>query len=415
VEIIYERVAAIDVGKKVVAVAVRTPGERSGRRQQVRKYNTYHATLAEMVAWLTSERVTHVTMEATGVYWRPVFHALSEAEPPVEVLLVNARHVKNVPGRKSDALDAAWLAELTECGLLRGSFIPPPQIAAIRELTRYRKKLIEQRTSEFQRLGKVLEDSGIKIDSVASALTTVSARDMIEALITGERDPAVLADLARGRMRTKIPELTLACAGRFSDQHALMCSLHLEHIDHLADMIARLDTRIDEATLPFSPQTQLLVTIPGIGERAAQVIISEIGVDMSRFPTAAHLASWAGLCPGNNESAGRHRSGRTRKGNKELCVILTECAWAAGRTSTYVGAQFRRFHRRFGKKGGSMAATAHTLIAIIWHVLAESTTYRDLGPDYFTRRIDNPEARKRRLIHELEALGHKVTIEPTAA
>jgi transposase len=418
VEITYERVAAIDVGKKVVAVAVRTPGERSGRRrQQLRKYDTYHATLAEMVTWLTSEGVTHVTMEATGVYWRPVFHALCEAERPVEVLLVNARHVKNVPGRKSDALDAAWLAELTECGLLRGSFIPPPQIAAIRELTRYRKKLIEQRTSEFQRLAKVLEDSGIKIDSVASALTTLSARDMIEALITGERDPAALANLARGRMRTKIPELTLACAGRFSDQHALMCTLHLEHIDHLADMIARLDTRIDEATLPFFPQTQLLATIPGIGERAAQVIISEIGVDMSRFPTAAHLASWAGLCPGNNESAGRHRSGRTRKGNKDLCAILTECAWAAGRTSTYVGAQFHRFHHRFGKKGGSKAAiaTAHTLIVIIWHVLAETTAYRDLGSDYFTRRIDNPEARKRRLIHELEALGHKVTIEPNAA
>ena len=417
-EITYERVAAIDVGKKVVAVAVRTPGERSGRRrQQLRKYNTYHATLAEMVAWLTSEGVTHVTMEATGVYWRPVFHALCEAERPVGVLLVNARHVKNVPGRKSDALDAAWLAELTECGLLRGSFIPPPQIAAIRELTRYRKKLIEQRTSEFQRLAKVLEDSGVKIDSVASALTTLSARDMIEALITGERDPAVLANLARGRMRTKIPELTLACAGRFSDQHALMCTLHLEHIDHLADMIARLDTRIDEATLPFFPQTQLLATIPGVGERAAQVIISEIGVDMSRFPTAAHLASWAGLCPGNNESAGRHRSGRTRKGNKELCAILTECAWAAGRTSTYVGAQFHRFHRRFGKKGGSKAAiaTAHTLIVIIWHVLGENTAYRDLGSDYFTRRIDNPETRKRRLIHELEAPGHKVTIEPNVA
>ena len=370
-----------------------------------------------MVAWLVSEGVTHVTMEATGIYWKPIFHALCEAERPMEVLLVNARHVKNVPGRKSDALDAVWLAELTECGLLRGSFIPPPQIAAIRELTRYRKKLIEQRASELQRLGKVLEDSGIKIDSVASTLTTVSAREMIEALINGERDPAVLADLARGVMRKKIPELRMACAGRFGDQHALMCTLHLEHIDHLTDMIARLDTRIDEASLPFDPQIQLLATIPGIGERAAQVIISEIGVDMTRFPTAAHLASWAGLCPGNNESAGRHRSGKTRKGNTELCAVLTECAWAAGRTSTYVGAQFRRFHRRFGKKGGRKAAiaTAHTLIVIVWHVLADTTAYRDLGADYFTRRLDNPEARKRRLIHELEALGHKVTVEPAAA
>jgi transposase len=416
-EIVYERVAAIDVGKKIVAVAVRTPGERAGkRRQEVRKFNTYYRTLTTMVAWLVSERVTHVTIEATGVYWKPVFHALCEAERPLEVLLVNARHVKNVPGRKSDALDAMWLAELTECGLLRGSFIPPPQIAAIRELTRYRKKLIEQRTSELQRLAKVLEDSGIKIDSVASALTTLSARDMIEALINGERDPAVLADLARGRMRSKIPDLRLACAGRFGDQHALMCTLHLEHIDHLADMIARLDTRIDEASFPFARQTELLATIPGISERAAQVIISEIGVDMARFPTAAHLASWAGLCPGNNESAGKHRSGKTRKGNTALCTVLTECAWAAGRTSSYVGAQFRRFHRRFGKKGGQKAATAtaHTLIVIIWHVLAETTAYRDLGADYFTRRFDHPDARKRRLIRELEALGHKVTIEPAA-
>lgn len=417
-EIIYERVAAIDVGKKIIAVAVRTPGERAGkRRQQIRKFNTYHATLAQMVAWLSSEGVTHVTIEATGIYWKPIFHALCEAERPLEVLLVNARHVKNVPGRKSDALDAAWLAQLTECGLLRGSFIPPPEIAVIRELTRYRKKLIEQRTSEFQRLAKALEDSGIKIDSVASALTTVSVRVMIDALIAGERDPATLANLARGRMRTKIPELTLACAGRFSDQHALMCTLHLEHIDHLAEMIARLDTQIDEASLPFAPQTHLLATIPGIGEHAAQVIISEIGVDMSRFPTAAHLASWAGLCPGNNESAGRHRSGATRKGNNELCQLLTECAWAAGRTNTYVGAQLHRFHRRFGKKGGSKAAiaSAHTLIVIIWHVLAESTAYRDLGSDYFARRSDNPDARKRRLIRELEGLGHKVTIEPNAA
>jgi transposase len=418
VEIIYERVGAIDVGKKVIAVAVRTPGERAGeRRQEVRKFNTYYRTLVEMVAWLVAKGVTHVSMEATGVYWRPIFHALCEAERQLEVLLVNAQHVKNVPGRKSDALDAVWLAKLTECGLLRGSFIPPSQIAAIRELTRYRKKLIEQRTSELQRLGKVLEDGGIKIDSVASALTTLSARDMIEALINGERDPAVLADLARGVMRKKIPDLTMACAGRFGDQHSLMCTLHLEHIDHLEDMIARLDTRIDEAGLPFARQIELSTTIPGIGERAAQVIISEIGVEMARFPTAAHLASWAGLCPGNNESAGKHHSGKTRKGSKELCAVLTECAWSAGRTSTYVGAQFRRFHRRFGKKGGKKAAiaTAHTLIVIIWHVLAENTAYRDLGSDYFTRRIDDPDTRKRRLIRELEALGHKVIIEPAAA
>jgi transposase len=421
-KIVYERVAAIDVGKKIIAVAVRTPGQRAGeRRQRLRKYATYYSRLVEMVAWLVAEGVTHVSMEATGVYWRPVFHALCEAEcppeRPLEVLLVNAAHVKNVPGRKSDALDAGWLAELTECGLLRGSFIPPPQIAAIRELTRYRRKLIEQRSSELQRLAKVLEDGGIKIDSVASALTTLSARDMIEALINGERDAAVLADLARGVMRKKIPDLTLACAGRFGAQHALLCGLHLEHIDHLEEMIARLDGCIDQACAPFASQTRVLATIPGIGERAAQVIISEIGVDMTRFPTAAHLASWAGLCPGNNESAGKHRRGTTRKGNTELRALLTECAWSASRTRSYVGAQFGRFHRRFGKNGGRKAAiaTAHTLIVIIWHVLAETSAYRDLGADYFTRRVDHPEAAKRRLVHELEALGHKVTLEPAAA
>ena len=218
-------------------------------------------------------------------------------------------------------------------------------------------------------------------------------------------------------MRAKIADLRLACAGRFGAQHALMCGLHLEHIDHLADMIARLDERIDQACLPFAAQISLLATIPGIGERAAQVIISEIGVDMTRFPTAAHLASWAGLCPGNNESAGRHRSGRTRKGNAHLCAVLTECAWAANRTSSYVGAQFRRFHRRFGIKGGRKAATAtaHTLIVIIWHVLAENSPYRDLGPDYFTRRVESTAVRERRLIRELEALGHTVIIGPTAA
>jgi transposase len=243
----------------------------------VRKFNTYYQTLVEMVAWLVAEGVTHVSMEATGVYWRPVFHALCEAQGPFEVLLVNARHVRNVPGRKSDALDAVWLAKLTECGLLRGSFIPPAEIAAIRELTRYRKKLVEARTSELQRLAKVLEDSGIKIDSVASSLMTVSARNMIQALVNGERDPGVLAELACGRMRRKIPDLRMACAGRFGFQHALMCTLHLEHIDHLSDMIARLDTRVDEATLPFVAHTDLVATIPGIAERAAQVVISEIG------------------------------------------------------------------------------------------------------------------------------------------
>jgi transposase len=415
VEIVYPRVAAIDVGKKEIAVAVRTPGDRlSQRHQEVRKFKTFYPVLRAMVAWLVEQDVTHVAMEATGVYWKPVFHALCEPDA-LEVVLVNARHVKNVPGRKTDVKDCEWLAQLLECGLLRGSFIPPKDIAAIRELTRYRKKLIQSRTRELQRLAKVLEDGGIKIDSVASSITTLSARDMIEALIAGERDPRVLADLARGVMRKKIPDLTMACAGRFADHHALLARMHLDHIDHLAFMIEGLDARIGQVLRPFARQVGLLRTIPGIGERAAQVLISELGTDMSRFPTAAHLASWAGLCPGNNESAGRHKSGRVRKGNAEVRDILTECAWSAGKTHSYVGAQFHRLHRRFGKKGGGKAAVAvaHTLIVISWHVLHDLTEYRDLGHDYFTRH-DDPEATKRRLIHNLEALGFRVELTAPA-
>jgi len=330
-EIVYPRVAGIDVGKKIVAVAVRTPGDRPGQRhQQLRKFKTFYPVLREMVGWLVAQGVTQVAMEATGVYWKPVFHALCEAEQ-LEVLLVNARHVKNVPGRKTDAKDAEWLAELCEVGLLRGSFIPPAEIAAVRELTRYRKKLTQARTSELQRLCKVLEDGGVKLDSVASSITTVSARAMVEALIAGERDARVLADLARGVMRKKIPDLAMALQGRFGAHHALLARMHLEHVDQLSGMIQRLDGEIDQVVAPFAEQVGLLRTIPGIGERTAQVLIGEIGVDMSRFPTADHLASWAGLCPGNNESAGKHHRARTRKGNREVREALVEAAWAAGR------------------------------------------------------------------------------------
>jgi transposase len=414
-EIVYPRVAAIDVGKKIVAVAVRTPGVQPGQRQQqLRKYKTFYPVLREMVGWLAAQGVTHVAMEATGVYWRPVFHALCEAEQ-LEVLLVNAQHVKNVPGRKTDAKDAEWLAQLCEVGLLRGSFIPPAEIAAVRELTRYRKKLTEARTSELQRLCKVLEDGGVKIDSVASSITTVSARAMVEALIAGERDPRVLANLARGVMRKKIPDLGMALAGRFGAHHALLARMHLEHADQLTGMIGRLDGEIDQVVAPFAEQVGLLRTIPGIGERTAQVLIGEIGVDMSRFPTADHLASWAGLCPGNNESAGKHHRAKTRKGNREVREALVEAAWAAGRTGTYLGARFRRLHRRFGKQGGSKAAVAiaHNLLVIVWFVLHDRADYRDLGADYFTRH-DRPDARKRRLIRELQALGYTVDLTPAA-
>jgi transposase len=419
VEIIYQRVAGIDVGKKEVAVTVRTPAAGPGapRVGVTRKFKTFYPVLAVMAAWLAELGVTHVVMESTGVYWRPVFHALCEADAGFEILLVNAGHVKNVPGRKTDVKDSQWLAQLLEVGLLRGSFIPPKDIAAIRELTRYRKKLIESRTSELQRLGKVLEDAGVKIDSVASTLTTKSARDMIEALIAGERDPRVLANLARGRMRVKIPDLSMALAGRFGDHHAALARLHLDMLDHLDGMIARLDAQVEAMTIPFRPQIQALCTIPGIGERLAQVIVSEIGVDMARFPTAAHLASWAGLCPGNNESAGKHGNTRTRKGNRELRTALVEAAWAAARTSTYLGARFRRLHRRFGKQGGGKAAVAvaHDLIVITWHVLHDGAEFYDLGPDYFTRPGSPAHSRRKdHLVRELQALGYTIQVTPAA-
>ncbi|MFZ0161774.1 MAG: IS110 family transposase [Kineosporiaceae bacterium] len=418
-EIMYERVAGIDVGKKEIAVTVRVPGEGpgAGRVEVTRKFTTFYPVLAVMAAWLVEQGVTHVVMEST-VYWRPVFHAVCEADADLEILLVNAGHVKNVPGRKTDVKDSQWLAQLLEVGLLRGSFIPPAEIAAIREVTRYRKKLIQSHTSELQRLGKVCEDVGIKIDSVASSLTTKSARDMLEALIAGERDPRVLADLARGVMRKKIPDLSMALAGRFAAHHAVLARLHLDHLDHLEVMIARLDTQIEEMTAPFGAQVAALCTIPGIGDRLAQVIISEIGVDMGRFPTADHLASWAGLCPGNNESAGKHGNTRTRKGNREIRTALVEAAWATARTNTYLGARFRRLHRRFGKKNGGKAAVAiaHNLLVIIWYVLRDGVEFYDLGPDYFTRPGTSATTRlKDHLIQELRALGYTVTLQPTAA
>lgn len=418
-EVIYERVAGIDVGKKEVAVTVRVPGQGPGaaRVEATRKFKTFYGVLAVMAAWLAEQGVTHVVMESTGVYWRPVFHALCEADADFEVLLVNAAHVKNVPGRKTDVKDSQWLAQLLEVGLLRGSFIPPKDIAALREVTRYRKKIIQARTSELQRLGKALEDAGVKIDSVASSITTKSARDMIEALIGGERDAGVLADLARGVMRKKIPDLSMALAGRFADHHAVMAREHLDMIDYFGGVVARLDTKVEAMTDPFAAQVAALCTIPGVGERIAQVIISEIGVDMSRFPTPAHLASWAGLCPGNNESAGKHGNTRTRKGNRALRTALVEAAWAAARTSTYPGARFRRLHRRFGVKGGKKAAiaVAHDLIIYAWYILRDGVEFHDLGADYFTRP-DNPanDRRKDYLIRELQAMGLSVEVTPAA-
>jgi transposase len=413
-EIVYERVAGIDVHKRQITVTVRVPGQRPAqRRQQVRRYATFYAALREMTGWLVGQGVTHVAMESTGVYWMPVFHALAEPDS-LEILLCNAQHVKNVPGRKTDVKDSQWLAQLCEVGLLRGRFIPPAQIAAIRQLCRYRRTLVEERTREGQRLRKVLEDGGIKLDSVASDVLGVSSRSMIRALIDGERDPAVLADLAQRTLCRKIPDLTLALAGRFGAQHGVLCELHLDHIDHLDAMIARLDARITQATAPFADACERLMSIPGIGEHAARAIIGEIGTDMSRFATAAHLASWAGLCPGNHESAGKRKSGKTRHGNAHLCTILVEAAWATNHTDSRLGARLRRLKRRMGKKSGPKAAVAvaHTILIIVWHLLAHGGTYTDLGADYNTRREQDFEVLAAKLKRKIESLGYTVELSP---
>jgi transposase len=349
------------------------------------------------------------------VYWKPVWHVLEQVAG-WELLLVNAHHVKNVPGRKTDVADAVWLAQLCECGLLRASFVPPQQIGRLRDLTRYRSKLVGERTRETQRVQKLLEDAGIKLDSVVSDILGVSARQMMEALIAEVRDVEALAELARTTMRRKIPQLRRALEGRFDAHHALMLRMHLDHVDALSAAITRLDGEIDRVIRPFREQLGRLITIPGVARRTAEVIIAEVGVDMTRFATAGHLASWAGMCPGNHESAHKQRSGRARHGDSALKVALCEAAWAAARpTHGYLPAQYRHLLRRFGTKGKTKAAFAvgHTILVIVWNLLTHNVDYQDLGGDYFAQRHD-AEHRKRYLIRQLEALGQKVTLEQTA-
>jgi transposase len=420
-QVLYERCAAVDVGKDVIAVAVRLPGDGpDGRATHKRTFKTFYGVLGEAARWLTSLGVTHVAMEATGVYSMPVYHALIEHGEFTQVLVCNAGHVKNVPGRKTDFADADWLVHLLECGLLRGSFIPPADIKAARDVIRYRTKVVQSRTSEVQRLGNVLQDAGIKIDSVASSIATKSGRAMIEALIDGERRPRVLADLALGRMRAKIPDLAMALQGRFGDHHALMCRLHLDHIGHLDAMIAKLDAQTEAMMAPFRAERDLLTTIPGIGPLAAAAVLSEIGASVTEyFPDAAHLASWVGICPGNHESAGKRHSGKRRHGNQHLQPVLVETAWAAVRHEGYLRALYHRHVMKWGgyrsptAKKKAIIVTAHAILVIIWHVLATGTPYDELGADYFTRRID-PERETRRLIAKLEALGHQVSLQPAA-
>jgi transposase len=411
VELLVPRCAGLDVAKDEVVACVRVPDGQGGRRQEVRTYPTFTSGLEALADWLTAEGVTQVVMEATGQYWKPVWYVLEETG--FRLLLVNARHVKILPGRKTDVCDAAWLAELLEHGLLRGSFVPPAAIRQLRDLTRYRKRLIQTHSAECQRIHKTLEDAGIKLDSVAADVLGVSGRAMLAALVGGERDPEVLAELARGRLRTKLPQLRQALRGRFSDHHALLVGLSLAHLEHLEGAIAALDTEVDQVISPFARARDQLDTITGVGKRAAECIIAEIGVDMAVFPTAGHLASWAGRCPGNNRTGGKRRSGRPTKGNRWLGEVLTECAWAAARSrDTYLAAQYWRLARRIGKKKAAMAV-GHSILVIAWHLLTNDCDYQDLGGDFFVRR-DADRARQR-AVAQLQALGYQVTLEPLAA
>lgn len=405
-----ERCAALDVHKDSIAACVRVPGEGRARLQEVRTFGTMTGDLLELRDWLSSFQVTIVGMESTGVYWQNVYRLL---EDDFECWLLNAQHVKNLPGRKSDVLDAVWLCELVEHGLVRSSFVPPKPIRRLRDLTRYRKTLIQERTRQAQRLEKFLQDAGIKLSSVASDKLGVSGRAMLDALVAGSTDPEVLADLAKGRLRAKIEKLQRALAGRFEAHHALMVGEILAHIDFLEESIERISTEIGRVVAPFAPLIKLLKTIPGVDQRSAECILAEIGIDMTRFLTAAHLASWAGICPGNDESAGKHRSGRTRKGNKWLRTTLTECANAAVRSKgTYFSAQYGRLKGRRGHKK-AIGAVRHSILVVAYHILKNERDYRDLGADYFLKR-EGDDAYKKRLVRQLERLGYNVELQELA-
>ncbi len=413
-EVIIDRCAGLDVHKRTVVACVRTPGTgRQKRASEVATFGTFQHQLEALRAWLISRGVTAVAMEATGVFWKSVWHVLDEHDWSDGMLLVNPAHIKAVPGRKTDVNDATWIAQLLECGLLNGSFVPPVEIRELREVTRYRRQLTEERAREVQRLQKVLEDAKVKLSSVASKMLGVTSRMILDALCDGERDPDVLAKMAKGKLRSKSDDLRQCVPGRFNEHHAGMVRELLAHIDYLDAAIVRLDRRVEEMTAPFRPALGLIATAPGIQQRTAEIIIAEIGVDMSRFPTPGHLCSWAGVCPGNNESAGKHRPPPSRHGSPWLTSALVEAAWAATRTKgCYLQVRFWRIAKRRGQQR-ALIAIAHSLLTIIWWMVTENTPYRELGPDYRAGH-DSPERRRRQLVDQLQRLGYDVALTPAA-
>jgi transposase len=408
-DVLYERCCGLDIHKKTVVVCLIMPGPDGKPVKEVRQFGTMTDDLLQLADWLGAHEVTHVAMESTGVYWKPIWNLL---EDRFTLLLVNARHVKAVPGRKTDAKDCEWLADLLRHGLLHGSFVPDRPQRELRELTRYRTSLVQERSAEVNRLQKTLEGANIKLGDVATDIMGLSSRQMLEALVSGETDAAAMAQLAQGRLRDKLPELERALAGRVGPHQRFLLARQLAHIDFLDAAIAEVSAQITERLRPFEPELQRLVTIPGVGRRTAEVLLAEIGTDMRRFPTPAHLASWAGMCPGNDESAGKRRSGKTRKGSPWLRSALIEAARAAGRSKqTYLAAQYHRLAARRGTKRAAVAV-GHTILVIAYHLLSEDDIYRDLGDRYFDER--DRQAVERRLVARLEGLGYTVALEPAA-
>ncbi len=409
-ERVLERCCGLDVHKKTVAACIRIPGKKKGQREQeVRTFGTTTRELLELRDWLEANGVTHVAMESTGIYWKPIFYVLEGA---FSCLLANAAHIAQVPGRKTDVKDCVWIAQLLEHGLLRGSFVPEAPIRDLRDVTRYRKGLVQERTRVSNRLHKVLEDAGIKLASVATRVLGASGRAMMEALVAGTTEPAVLADLAKGRLREKLPALREALAGSFRAHHAFLVSQLLAHVDYLDEAIQGASVQIETLMAPYAAEIERLDTIPGVNRRTAEVLIAETGADMSRFPSAKHLASWAGLCPGNNESAGKRMAGTVRKGNRWLRTALVEAALSASRSKdSALAARYRRVMRHRGHKK-AVIAVAHAILISVYYMLSRQVPYQELGPDYFDRR--HAERARRRAVQTLERQGYRVTLEPAA-